>query len=285
MQKILIGLTFAFLWGSGAVATKLGIKEVQPLFLISTRFLIAAFLMLVFSLLISKNRLPQKHEWRSLFICGALSIAIYPITFVFAMKNVTAGIGTLASATCPLIIIILNAIFLSRKITNNIWSGLCIGFLGVAIAIYPLLQNAHATPKGVILLIMSMLCYAIGTVYYQSIDWKLSRLSINAWQVLFGSLILIPLTTYFHQPENNHFTATFWINALWLAIPISIGAIQIWLYLLKIEPVKASLWLYLCPIFGFLLSAIFTGEPITVYTIAGTLLVIIGLYIGKKEVK
>ena len=284
MKKILAGLSFAALWGSGSVATKLGITVVQPLLLINVRFVIAALLMLSFSVLINKDRLPKGREWRSLFICGLLSMVIYPIAFVFAMKNVTAGIGTLASATCPLIISILNAVWLSNKITKNIWQGLFVGLFGVAIAIYPLLLNAHATPFGVALLTFSMLCYSLGTVYYQSIHWDLPRLSINGWQVLFGSIVLLPLTFLFYEPNKNHFEPTFWVSVLWLAIPISILASLIWLYLLKIEPTKASLWLYLCPIFGFLFSSIFTKEPITIYTVLGTFFVIVGLYLGKKEV-
>jgi probable blue pigment (indigoidine) exporter len=283
MKKILAGLLFAALWGSGSVATKLGIKTAQPFLLINVRFILAAILMLFISLLINKNRFPKRNEWRSLIICGMLSMAIYPSAFVFAMKNVTAGIGTLASATCPLIISILNAVWLSQKITNNVWKGLIIGLIGVGIAIYPLLLNAHATPFGVALLTFSMLCYSFGTVYYQSINWTLPRLNINGWQVLFGSIILLPFTLFFYEEKANDFVPTFWYSVIWLVIPVSIIAVQIWLYLLKVEPLKASLWLYLCPIFGFIFSTIFTNEPITSYTIIGTVFVIFGLYLGKRE--
>lgn len=283
MKKILAGLIFAALWGSGSVATKLGLKVSQPLLLINTRFFIAALLMLAISLLLNKDRFPKKSEWLPLLICGVLSMAIYPAAFVYAMKNVTAGIGTLGSATCPLIISVLNAVWLRQKITWNIWTGLFIGIGGVAVAIFPLLLNAHATPLGVALLTFSMLCYSVGTVYYQSVTWTLPRLSINGWQVLFGGLILLPFTTSLFEQSKNELSATFWFSVLWLVVPISILAVQLWLYLLKAEPTKASLWLFLCPIFGFFYAYILTNEPITIYTIIGTILVIGGLYLGKKE--
>jgi probable blue pigment (indigoidine) exporter len=283
MKKIILGLIFAALWGSGSVATKLGLQVAHPLLLINSRFLLAAFVMLTISLLSNKDRLPKKSEWLPLILCGAMSMAIYPTTFVYAMKNVTAGIGTLGSAACPLIISVLNALWLRKKITWNIWLGLIIGILGITIAIYPLLLNAHATPVGVLLLTFSMLCYSVGTVYYQSISWTLPRLNINGWQVLIGGLILLPFTTYFFEPSANKFNATFWLSVFWLVIPVSILAVQIWLYLLKEEPTKASLWLFLCPIFGFFYSNILTGEPITVFTVIGTFLVIGGLYLGKRE--
>jgi probable blue pigment (indigoidine) exporter len=282
MKNTLIGLSFAALWGSGSVATKLGLKVVQPLVLINTRFFFAGLIMLFFALVVKKDRLPKRAEWLPLVICGVLSMAIYPSAFVFAMKEITAGIGTLGSATCPLIISVLNAVWLRQKISWNIWVGLFIGLFGVAIATYPLLLNAHATVFGVVLLSLSMVCYSVGTVYYQSVDWALPRLSINAWQVLIGGTCLLPFTHYFFETEANQYDTTFWLSTFWLVVPISIAAVQLWLYLLKAEPVKASLWLFLCPIFGFFFAAVFTHEPITSYTVVGTVLVILGLYLGKK---
>jgi probable blue pigment (indigoidine) exporter len=282
MKNILVGLAFAALWGSGSVATKIGLKVAQPLVLINTRFLFAGLLMLGFALLINKNRYPKRSEYLPLFICGVLSMAIYPSAFVFAMKHVTAGIGTLGSATCPLIISVLNAVWLRQKISWNVWTGLFLGLLGVGFATYPLLQNAHATVFGVALLSLSMLCYSVGTVYYQSVNWTLPRLSINAWQVLIGGAFLFPFTTFFYDKTVNNYDVTFWLSTFWLVVPISIAAVQLWLYLLKAEPVKASLWLFLCPIFGFFYAAILTHEPISFYTVLGTALVILGLYLGKK---
>ncbi len=283
MKKTFAGLIFAALWGSGSVATKLGLKVSQPLLLINTRFFLAALIMLATSLLVSKDRFPKRNEWLPLLVCGILSMAIYPSAFVYAMKHVTAGIGTLGSATCPLIISVLNAVWLRKKITWNIWTGLFIGLVGIAVAIYPLLLNARATPTGVFLLTFSMLCYSVGTVYYQSVTWTLPRLSTNGWQVLFGGIVLLPFTGFVFEIADNDFNPTFWFSVLWLVIPVSIIAVQIWLYLLKAEPTQASLWLFLCPIFGFFYSYLLTGEPITIYTIIGTALVIGGLYLGKKE--
>ncbi len=285
MKQILAGLTFAALWGSGSVAIKLGLTVSQPLVLMSTRFLIAALLMLGISLLVNKDRLPNRNEWTPLLLGGVLSMAIYPSIFVYAMKQVTPGIGTLASATCPLIISVLNAVWLRQKITWNIWAGLFVGLVGVSAATYPLLLNAHATPTGVILLTIGMLCYSVATVYYQSINWELPRLNINGWQVLIGGTVLLPFAAFLYESESNQFNTSFWIPALWLAIPISILAVQTWLYLLKTEPTKASLWLFLCPIFGFFYASLLTNEPITAYTVVGTVLVIAGLYLGKRESK
>jgi drug/metabolite transporter (DMT)-like permease len=127
-----------------------------------------------------------------------------------------------------------------------------------------------------------MIAYSLGAVYYASVNWKLSRTSINAWQVLIGGLLLIPFTVVMHEKEN-HFDLRFWLSLAWLIFPVSILAVQLWLRLLKSDAVKASLWLYLCPVFGFLYAAILLGEPITLYTLFGTALVMTALYIGQRK--
>lgn len=285
MKNFLTGLSFAALWGSGSVATKWGLKAVQPFILINIRFFLAAIIMFFITMVIQKTRLPNKTEWLPLFVCGLLSMALYPAVFVFAMSEITPGLATLIIASCPLLISLLNLIWLRRKISTNVWLGLTIGLTGVLSATYPLLANAHATLRGVVLIFLSMICYAIGTVYYQSIDWKLPKMSINAWQILFGWLLLCPFTWLCYVPEKNSYNFDFAISVFWMVVPISIIAIQLWLYLLKAKPTKASLWLFLCPIFGYFYAAILTKEPITWYAITGTLLVIIGLYVGQMEIK
>ena len=285
MKNNLLGLSFAALWASASVATKIGLTSGQPLIISDVRFLTAGLIMLMWVYLIKKNRLPIGVEWRQLFIYGALNVAIYLGVFVLALKNVSAGIATLSIAVNPLIISILSAAWLKRKITLNVWLGLILGLAGVLIAVYPLLQKSYATPIGLVLLFSSMFSYSVGTVYFSSIDWKLSVTTINGWQIFFGALLLLPATLYFSDFQKQKWDYNFWSSTMWLVFVVSITAVQLWLYLLKIEPVKTALWLYLCPIFGFIYAFFILNEPISVFTFIGTLLVLLGLSIGQRKMK
>jgi drug/metabolite transporter (DMT)-like permease len=53
--------------------------------------------------------------------------------------------------------------------------------------------------------------------------------------------------------------------------------------LLKQNVVNASYWLFLCPVFGFLIAAILLKEPISWYTATGVVLVTGGLYILQQS--
>ena len=282
MKNNIIGVVFAMLWASASVATKIGLLSAQPLIIANVRFFLAAALMLIGAHLIQKYRLPERDEWRPLLIYGLLNVTIYLGLYIIAMKELSAGVGSLSPAINPLMISILSAFWIKRKVKQTEWLGLLLGFLGVAIVVYPLMAESYVTVNGLILMFFSLLAYSVGTVYYSSRTWRLPILAINGWQVFLGGLCLLPFTFAMTDLSQNHYTTSFWLCVTWLVV-VSIGAVQMWLYLLKVNPIKAALWLYLCPTFGFIYAKIFMNEPITVYTAAGTLLVILGLYIGQKE--
>jgi drug/metabolite transporter (DMT)-like permease len=283
MKNILAGLFFAMLWASASAATKIGLLDAQPFVIGNCRFFIAGFIMLSASLILQKSRLPQGKEWKQLAIYGFLNVTLYLGCFVLAMKKVSAGIGSLSTATNPLIISVISAIWMKRAIKKGELTGLILGILGVAIATYPLLVKSYASVDGLLILATSMISYSVGTIYYSKQKWDLPLLTINGWQVLIGGVMLLPVTFLMTDWENNHYTVRFWSSVFWLVVPVSIAAVQLWLYLLKTDAVKASLWLFLCPIFGFLYASVLLDEPITTYTYIGTALVILGLYVAQRE--
>ncbi|QHS64075.1 DMT family transporter [Chitinophaga agri] len=285
MRQLVIGLLFAMLWASAAVATKFGIQAADPLVLGNVRFLVAGGGMLLFAYLgqSAKHRLPQGKEWTQLLIFGGLNTTVYLGCFVMAMKYVSAGIGSLSVATSPLFIMGISAYWLKRSLKWYEIVGMLLGLLGVGIATWPLLQNSHATLGGIAILLFGMLAVSVATVYYARVEWQLSKLVINGWQVFLGGLLFIPITAIFANFSETRLNTTFWLSVGWLILPVSVVALQLWFYLVSKDAVRASLWLFLCPVFGFFYSWMLMDEPVTGFTFAGTFLVIGGLYLAQKE--
>ena len=284
MKTILPGLVFAALWASASAATKFGVQSADPLILANVRFFIAGGLMLTYAYTRQRpNPLPNRVEWRQLTIFALLNTTIYLGAFVLALKQVSAGIGSLSTATNPLFITLMAALWLRRPLRWFEGVGIGLGLLGVSVATYPLLQDSHATIAGLLILLVGMLSVSAATVYYARINWRLPDVVINGWQVLLGGLMLLPVTLLTADFPASQLDVRFWASVGWLIGPVSIVALQLWFYLIRLDAVRASLWLFLCPIFGFGYSAVLLGEPITLYTIVGTSLVIAGLYLAQRE--
>lgn len=217
-------------------------------------------------------------------VFGLFNTALYLGIFIIALQYVAAGITTLAIALNPLLISILSALFMGRKVAAKEWISIFIGMIGVAVATYPLLQTNYATWGGVLLIALCMVMYSIGSVYYASVPWKLQRLVINGWQVLLGGFMLLPFAFVLSKHENN-FDTNFWVSLIWLVVPVSVIAVQLWLRLLRNDAVRASIWLFLCLVFGLMYAVILLHEPFSWFTLAGLVLVTGAIYLGQLPEK
>ncbi len=282
LRYLFTGFMFSALWASASAAGKIGLQSAEGLVLFNFRFVIAGILLLSYATLVQRDRFPKQKEWLHLTIFASFNTTIYLGVFIISLEEVTAGITAIALALNPLLISAMTAVWTKRAVTRLEWISILIGIIGVAFAAYPLLQHSYATVTGLVLLASCMIAYSFGSVYYATIPWKLSRTSINGWQVLIGGILLIPFTLFFHA-KPNHFDLRFWLSIAWLVVPVSIGAVQLWLYLLKSDAVKASLWLFLCPIFGLIIASILLHETITLFTILGTILVLLALVLGQRQ--
>lgn len=286
MKTILTGLLFAMLWASASVATKFGILSAPPLVLGNLRFFIAGFVLLGFCYLISRDkqyRMPTSSEWKQLSIFGFLNTTVYLGLYVYAMKYTAAGIGSLATSTNPLIIVLLSSWLMGRKPAKAEIFSIIIGMAGIGLATYPLLKSSNTSILGVTVLMISMIAVSFASVYYARVKWTLPNLLINGWQVALGGIFLLPFTVIMSDFSIIQFDNRLVYSVLWLSLAVSVVGLICWFYLLKIDTVKASLWLFLCPLFGFFYAWWLLDEPITIYTIAGTLLVVTGLYIGQRK--
>lgn len=282
VKFILLGILFAIFWSSASTAAKFGLKSVEPLFLFQCRFFLAGILMLGYGYGIEKSRLPTRKEFKQLAIFGLLNVTLYLSLFVLGINEVAAGIGSLAVSLNPLIMLILSSIFLGKQVKLRNVIVLLIGITGCGIALYPLFENAYATPLGVTYLGVSMLSYSVAAIYFSSIKWQLSRTVINGWQVFLGGLFLLPFT-YLLNDGVNTLDLQFALSLLWLAVPVSVVAVSLWLWLLKQDTTKASYFLFLCPIFGFIYASLILDEPFTMYTFCGLVLVLGALGLGQKQ--
>lgn len=274
------------LWASASVATKYGILSAPPLVLGNVRFFIAGIVLLFYGYAFHRDtayRWPTPQEWKHLGIFGFLNTTLYLGLYVYAMKFTAAGIGSLATSTNPLIIVLLSSWLIGRKPAKSELLSIFIGMTGIAVASYPLLKNSSTSLSGLIILMTSMVCVSFASVYYARVKWELPNILINGWQVTLGGIFLLPFTLGMSDFSTINFDLRLLYSTLWLSLSVSVVGLICWFHLLKIDTVKASLWLFLCPLFGFFYAWWLLDEAITMYTISGTLMVVFGLYLGQRK--
>ncbi|WP_025763674.1 DMT family transporter [Dyadobacter tibetensis] len=284
MKNFIIGLLFAALWASASVATKFGLIVAPALVLANLRFFLAGAILLSYGYLFdAQASWPKARQWYRLACFGFLNTTLYLGLYVYAMKYTAAGIGSLAVSTNPLIMVLLSALWLKKTIKSGDILAIIFGMLGIFVATLPLLTLGITQPFGVLILMASMVCVSSASVYYSTVDWQMSNILINGWQVLLGGIFLAPLTVFVGGFDAIHWSSQFWMSVIWLSVGVSVLGLICWFYLLRQDAIKASMWLFLCPLFGFVYAWWLMDEPITVYTYVGTALVVTGLYLGLRS--
>ncbi|MFD0711586.1 DMT family transporter [Paenibacillus sp. GCM10027626] len=281
-MKTALGLFFALLWSSAAIATKYGLLSTTPLALATSRFLIAGTLLFCYVYLFRRHyRWPRAGEWRPLFVLGLLNTTLYLGATFWALNKVSAGLFNLFVTANPFLVACLSYVWLKRALSIKEWCGMGIAGVGLFIAAWPSIAESEASISGLIVLSLGMISMAVGSVYFKKVQLDLLGVVINTWQIIIGGTVLIPFTyfleqdTFFLKMDANLFGSLFWLIFI-----ISIGTMVLWFYLLKQDAVKANNWLFMTPIFGYIFAAIFLDEQIASTDIAATALVIFGLFLS-----
>ncbi|MGE7717742.1 DMT family transporter [Priestia megaterium] len=282
IKDLLVGILFTILYASGAVVMKFGIHSAPPLTLSTIRFIIAGLLLLLYLYGFQKGkyRMPNRKEFKVLFWLGLLNTSIYLGFGLVALRTVSSGIFNLFIPVNPFVFALLALVFIGQSIRLRQWGGMVVSFIGLFVATYPSLAGSHSSIGGILLIIFAMIAMAIGSIIYKKADLQLPTIVVNTWQVIIGGVILLIPTLILDSGKPITIDFHFIGYLLWSVFALSIFNINLWFYLLKKDALKANNWLLLNPIAGYILAAIFLGEPITVYSVIGTVVVLLGLYIS-----
>lgn len=210
-----LGFCFAVLWASASAATKIALLSGQPFVIAVARFFIAGIIMLLFAHGFKKYRLPQQKEWKQIMFYGLLNISIYLGLYIIAMQKISAGLGTLAVGLNPVIISLMAAFIFKKPVGINNVISLLVCLAGVFTAAFPLLKTSYASVDGIVIILVSMLAYSAGAIYFSKMEWNgLKILTINGWQTIFGGIFLLPVLLLTYKETANNYDHNFWIGTL-----------------------------------------------------------------------
>jgi drug/metabolite transporter (DMT)-like permease len=281
-----IGILYAFIWATGAIATKIGLVSSTPLIFAATRLVCAGGILYLFVYLYKKSYpYPRKKEWMNLLVLGVLNTTLYVGCSFMALAYVDSTMFNLLITLNPFFVVFLSSIFLKRKLKKKELLGMVIAAAGLLIALIPYLDSLRTTLVGLLILGTGILSMGIGSVYFQKIQLDLPRVVINTWQIILGSVIALPFVFLLEPDFYIQIDRYFLFGLFWQVVMISILAMLLWFYLLKIDAVKANNFLFLTPVFGYALSAVFLDEPLTLYHYLGALLVVMGTIYSRSDSK
>lgn len=262
------------IWGASFMLTRIGAPVIGPAVLIALRLGLAALFLLAFGVVLKKN-LGSFKDWKHFAIFGFFNSALPFLLFAIAAKTLSASLLSILNATSPIWAAVIGAVWFRTRLSLKSVVGLALGVVGVALLVgfdHSALQEG--APLAIALTLGAAVCYGIATTYAKTAA-KIHPFANAHGCMWAGALLVLPAVPAF----GHTFTPTPEMIALVLAIGIVCSGIAYLLYFRLVEdvgPTSALTVTFIVPVFGVIWGHIFLDEPITVATIAGALIVIVG---------
>lgn len=273
-------------WGGSFVANAIALKSIGPIEIASLRFFIATPLLVAITYL-WKGKDVFKFEIKDMgtFIIMALTgVTFQYVMQVSAQDYTTATNASLLINTSVFFIIFLSSVFLKERLTGWRIVGSVVGFVGVALLVSKgtLSFDLGGHALGDLLILASASLWAIYSIYGKKIANKYHPLTALNYVFIIGAIGLIPF--YFLTPHVavTSIPADAMASIVFLALFCSIIAYLV--YNVALERMNAStvaLYIYFVPLSTIVLAWLILQETMTMATIGGGLMVLLGMYIAE----
>lgn len=260
------------LWGSSYPAIKNGYEMLNiatqdvaaKLIFAGYRFFLAGLCLVVLAAIIGRPVLRlSKHQFFQLTVLGVTQTGLQYVFFYIGLAYTSGVRASILNATTTFFSVILaHLVYQNDKLSTRKSVGCLLGFAGVLI-VNTSTGALGATPtlQGEGFIVIAAFVLSAASIYGKHISNHMDAMVMTGWQLAIGGLLLLA-GGYATGGHLGAMTLASGALLLYLAM-LSAVAFTVWSLLLKYNPVgRISVYAFLVPVFGAVLSALFLQETI-----------------------
>ena len=280
-----------FLWGTTWIASKEGVRHMPAaaaLQMVGIRQFIGGFFYVAY-FLAKGAALPKGKEWIPIIVLSILNFMISNGLSTWAVKYISAGLGSIMGSIFPLWLVIIGLFTASGRIPSKAIFGLLLGFAGVCIIFYEHFQD-FLNPEfrlGILFSLIATWTWAFGSIYTKKHAVNYNPYFSLGLQMVISGIVLMSVT----QATGNSVPLLkipwqSWVAIAYLVIFGSIISFIAFLYALQNLPTaQASIYAYINPVVAVLLGWMIFDERLTIYIGVGGAVTLIGVYVVNQAYK
>jgi len=254
-------------WASAFPAIRAGLVAFGPLELGAARFAIAAVPAALF-LLITRPALPRWSEAWRFFIGGLFFVALYTTLLNLGEQTVSGGPASFIINVNPIITAAMAMMFLGERFGRGAWLGTAVSFAGIGLIALGEGDDLRID-AGALLILGSAFCNSITTVVQKPLFKRHKPLTVSAWNMVIGALLLAPfLPSALAQGQVASTEGL--VAAIYLGIVPSLIAYASWnIVLSRLPASRASNFMYCVPPVATLMGFAWLGEAPSMLSLVG----------------
>lgn len=284
---VLLATLCCLLWGSAYPAIKggyalLGIARsdtAAQLAFAGWRFLLAGGLLLVIARLMGRRvGALSLTQWGQLGLLGLTQTSLQYVFFYVGLANTTGVKASILNATGTFFSVLLaHFLYANDRLNRRKALGCAVGFAGVMVVN---LRGAQGLDAGFTLLgegfvVIAAFVLSAASIYGKGLSQRIDPMVMTGWQLGIGGLVLL-LGGLAGGGAISGWSAGSLALLGYMAV-LSAVAFALWAALLKHNRVgQVTVFNFLIPVFGALLSALFLGEAVLEWRNLAALVMVCG---------
>lgn len=269
---------FVAVWGSGFIATKIGLQHAPPFTFLALRFAFGVACLVPIVLFFRPRWPSTRAELGHVVIAGLLMHFVHLGGSHYAQYlGMPAGISAVLLSVQPLLTAFIAARWMREHLVSRQWLGIAIGLLGVALVVWQKIDAREATAGSLVAITIGLLGVTAGTLY--------QRACCPLVDLRVAALIQFVVTLAFFAPLAwlVEGAAVRWSWALlgsivFLVIAASIlGVNALHTLMRRGQAARVASLLYLTPIFAVALEFLFFDVVPTGLSVPGIAVTMLGV--------
>lgn len=262
-------------WGSAPPGIRAALKGYSPAHLALLRFGTATLVLTAYGAS-SGLRLPAHRDLPGLIIAGAVGIAFYNTILNYGMVTTPAGTASFLIASTPIWTALLAIFTLGERLNAWGWTGIVIGFFGIAVLARERGHGLHFS-QGALLILVGAISYGLYMVLQKRMLGRYPALAFTTYSFWAGSLLMLVFAPgAAAEVRAAPLSAT--LALLYLAVFPAAVANFAWAYAMSHATAsRISSFLYLMPLVSVALAWAWLNEVPTLLSLVGGVLALAGV--------
>lgn len=289
LKNFLLLLFLASLWGPSFLFIKIAVVEIPPITLAAWRIFVAAIVINIYLYARGGAFIKDIQFWKHVTIAGFFAHALPFVLINWGEQFIDSALASILNGLTPIFTIVMaNFVIQDDRMDLGKVIGAIFGFIGLVILVLPsLVSGFQANTMGIFAVGIAAASYGVALVYARLNLKGTKPVYAPASQLLVTSIYLLPFSLAVDGPVKVMDLSWAALGSV-LVLAILGTALAFVIYYKLLDSSSASylsLVTYLIPLYGMVLGVTLLDETLTMSTILGAVLILLGIGVVNSKLE
>lgn len=273
------------LWSTNYIVAKIALDHVDVPTFLAFRFEIAGAVMLaIFFARKRRTPLQRRHFWLFVWL-AILGVVINQGLFITGLNYSIPSHSAIIVAFDPILILVLARAMGLESFSPGKFIGMGLAVVGIVLLEFEQKAPAHSHYlMGDLITLASAVGFCLYAVLAKRITSKYDAVALNTFNCVGGAIVFLPVAI--HQAvglRSRHIAWQGWMGVFYTALVSSVAAYLLFYWALRhMDASRVAVINYIQPILVIVLASVFLAETPSQHLLAGTALVLAGVYLAER---